>query len=199
MAPAMRTNEAMTAIYRKRNNLFEKGEREWRVEYDALAQEAPDGTTQRKPWRDVAEARLRYMPVNSARWRYLFEIGFRDGTCWQVDNVHFAGISDFEDRSASYVPFVRAALERIRAEAPGARLYSGARAASYYAQAGFAIAVLLVLAAILTLVPLGGVPLLPLRLLLVAWMIPPFIKWLRRSRPRALDLNAALPPGVLPS
>lgn len=185
--------------YRKRENLFEKAEREWRVDPHALVLRTAEGNEMAYAWRDVVTVRLRYAPTRFKTWRYVFDVAFKNGVDWSIDNVHFAGIASFEDRSAAYTPFVHAALARIKAEAPAAKVYAGATPLSYYGQSAFVLAAFALLAAVLLTLPiLDGIPgVAVVKLLIIAAMLPFLIKWLRTSYPRAIAIDA-IPENALP-
>jgi hypothetical protein len=186
-------------VYRKRQSLFEKAEREWRVEDDALVFRAADGREHRQPWRGATTVRMRYAPSNNLRWRYLFDIVFADGAHWQVDNMHFLGFASFENRAAGYTAFVRSALEHVRAAAPNAGIFAGGSPGCYYAQAALGVVTLVLLAMLLVMLPIGGSWTVLVRLGLVAAMIPLFVRWMRRNRPRVIGPHDDIPRDVLPS
>ncbi len=185
--------------YRKRENFFEKGEREWRVDPHALVLRTPEGIEMAYAWCDVTTVRLRYAPTRAKTGRYVFDVAFKNGVDWSIDNIHFAGLADFEDRSAAYTPFVHAALARIKAEAPTAKAYAGATPLSYYGQSAFVLVAFAALAAVLITLPvLDGIPGVAIvKLLIVAATLPFLIKWLRTSYPRPIMIDA-IPENALP-
>jgi hypothetical protein len=190
----------MTA-YRKRESLLEKAEREWRVEPHALVLRTAEGKEMAYPWRDVSRVRLRYAPTRLKTWRYTFDVAFKNGVDWSIDNAHFASIGDFEDRSATYAPFVRAALARIKAEAPQAKIYTGTSPISFAAQVAMVAVAFLGLAALFLTIPVfetSNVWWVVFKLAIIAAMIPPFVKWVRTNVPRAISPDA-IPEDALPN
>lgn len=182
----------MTVVYRKRENLFAKGETEWRVENDALIRTGADGTQTRLAWRDVASLRLRLYPTSAKPWLHEFHLA-APGTRLVIDNCHFAGVGEFEDRSADYAAFVRAALERIRECAPQARVTLGSDAMSFWAMLAFAATSIALLTAVLILIPLPA----PLPIVVIAKLavftlaLLRLPRWVARNWPRKADLQTA--------
>ena len=182
----------MMIVYRKRENLFESGEREWRAEDDALVCRKPDGKEPKLLWRDVALVRLRQYPTAAKPWLHEFHIE-TPRTQVTLDNCHFLGVGNFEDRSATYTPFVRAALERIRAEAPNVRVRIGATGGGYFGALAVAVLGLLALAGALFLIPLPApLPLVIIvKLGVIAYAASMMPRWLRANRPREATLEEA--------
>lgn len=182
----------MTIVYRKRENIFAKGETEWRVEDDALLRRAPDGAEQRIAWRDVTALRIRFYPTIAKPWLHQFRIDTRAASM-TIDNGHFAGLADFEDRSASYSPFVRAALERIRERAPIAQVRVGSRPLAFWASMAFVTLSLVLLAAVMIVLPFPApLPVAALaKLAIIVYGIVMLPRWIRRNWPRNGDLARA--------
>lgn len=178
--------------YRKRENYFEAGEDEWLVEGDALVHKRADGTVARQRIADVVSVRLRYAPTSYKTWRYAFEIRFRVGHAWHIDNGHFAGLADFEDRSASFVPFVRDVIRLVSQHAPHARAYLGSSWTSYLVQVGFLAIAFSALAAVFLLLPIGaGISgLVVVKLAIIAFFLPVLFKWARRALPQGVPIDA---------
>jgi len=182
----------MIAIYRKRDNIFDKGETEWRVEDDALVRKSADGIETRFPWNDVVAVHVRANPTMAKRWLHQCIIATHHAQL-TIDNSHFVAVSDFEDRSASYSPFMRAALERIAAQAPGTRFEIGAAPTWFWLQVLFMGAGLAALAAVLIYIPLPAP--LPLAVIvklgIIAYMFTLLPRWFRGSWPRHGDVKSA--------
>jgi hypothetical protein len=66
----------------------------------------------------VSSVRLGFAPTRLKARRYVFALKFRGGARFEIDNFHYRGFADFEDRSMDYAAFVRAALRRIAVAAP---------------------------------------------------------------------------------
>jgi hypothetical protein len=186
--------------YSQREHCFEKGEHEWCVLPDVLVRREASGQEMRRPWRDTKTVRLGFRPTRYKPDRHVLEISFADGTRWRIDNCHFAGIADFEDRSATYLPFVSAALARIAEQAPGVAAYCGNPPWSYYIQVSIAAIGLLLCGAVLLALPVldtwPGIVLV--KLVLMAAMLPALFRWARRAYPRSMRIDD-VPPEALPS
>jgi hypothetical protein len=182
----------MIAIYRKRDTLFDKGETEWRVEDDALVRKTPDGTETRYPWAEVVAVRVRANPTMAKSWLHQTTIATTH-TRFAIDNSHFVGLSEFEDRSADYSPFVRAALDRIAENAPAARVEIGAAQVSFWLQVLFMSASFVMLALVFFYIPLPAP--LPLAVIVklgvIVYLMTLLPRWLRGSRPRHGDFKCA--------
>ncbi|WGM39031.1 hypothetical protein [Caulobacter sp. NIBR1757] len=185
----------MTTTYSKRENAFEKGEHRWSVEDHALIWTRPAGDSLTLPWKDVGAVRAAYTPTRARTWRHVFELTTRKGSKLLIDNSHFRGIADFEDRSPTFVPFVLACLDRVVAQAPDARASVGSSPAGYFGQLLFMLATMALVIFVLVVLPspLGG--LILLKLLLIAVMLPAAAVWAIRARPRRASLTLG---GLLP-
>lgn len=185
--------------YRKRDNVFSKVEREWRVEPDALVMRDENGRETRLPWRDVKFVRMQYAPTRIKMERYLFQIAGKRGPKFSIDNMHYAGFADFEERSATYTPFARAVLDKVKEQSPGAAVYLGASPASYIAQVAFVSIAFAAFAALFFVIPVFEVmsDVSWMKFVIVLLALPFFFRWLYTAYPRKADLNA-LPDYVLP-
>lgn len=186
--------------YGKRENLFEKGERRWVVESGGLRQSWPQGGDLVLRWADVREIRLTYAPTRFKTWRHKLILRGPAGA-WVIDNVHFAGIGSFEDRTEAFAPFVLACVERVAALAPGATARLGSAPLAYWAQLLFVGAAFALLALVVVALPVSFSGMVWVKLALVAAMLPVLAAFVVRSRPRRIALEveafrAALPTGA---
>ena len=178
--------------YRKRENFFEAAEDVWSVEGDSLVHKRADGTVARRLLSEVTSVRLRYAPTSYKTWRYASEIRFKAGHAWHIDNGHFAGIADFEDRSATFVPFVREVIQLVSQHAPQARAYLGSSWTSYLLQVGFLAIAFSALAGVFLMLPIGaGISgMVVVKLAIIAFFLPVVLKWARRALPQGVPINA---------
>ncbi len=123
----------MTALYRKRESALEKSETEYRVENATLVRHPPDGREETLAWSKVTSLRLRFNPTMNKRWLHQITVQTNEGAM-TIDNSHYKGFGDFEDRSTIYSAFARAALDRVAALAPGARVDIGSSVGSFTVQ-----------------------------------------------------------------
>lgn len=184
-------------VYAKRENLFEKTERRWAVEPEGLRQVQEGGPGVLMPWSAVREIRLTYAPTRAKTWRHKLTLRVSRGS-WVIDNVHFAGIGSFEDRSASFGPFVLACVEHVRDAAPGAVARLGSDPLAYWAQMGFVTVMFVLLAAVVVALPVNFTGLIWVKLGLIAVMLPVLAGFMVKSWPRTTTLDpeafrAALP------
>jgi hypothetical protein len=191
--------EAIT--YSRRRGPVSRGEREWCVEEGALVMRRPGGGEKRTPWRDIIGVRLYHEALRNRPWRYAFELHTRQGGRIVIDNAHWLSASEYEERSLSYTPFVRAALARIAVANPKARLLIGETQKRYFFLMLVALLAIAALGLALTVIPtpLDATPLgLPIKLGLVLSLLPLFWVGVLRSLPRGAPLDAvpdrALPP-----
>lgn len=187
-------------IYRRRRGAVSRGEREWRVEDDALVTRGPRGGERRIRWRDFVGVRLYCEPARGRPWRYVFELQSRHTPRIVIDNAHCLGPGRYEDRSSTYTPFVRATLQRIATANPKARALMGETPRRYFflllcALLGFGA---LAFAMIAVRSPLDALPYaLPVKLGVILLMLPVFWVWIIRSMPRGVPLDQ-VPGRVLP-
>lgn len=185
--------------YSKRDNVFSKVEREWRVEPDALVMRDEEGRETRLLWKDVSVVRMQYAPTRIKMERYLFQIKGKRGPQFSIDNMHYAGFADFQERSATYTPFARAVLDKVKEQAPNAAVYLGASPASYIAQVAFVGIAFAAFASLFLIIPVFEVmsDVSWMKFVIVLLALPFFFRWVYTAYPRKADLNA-LPDYVLP-
>jgi len=182
----------MPVIYRKRENLFERGEREWRVEDDSLVCRMPDGTERRTPWSDVAALQLRFYPTMTKPWLHQVALQTRGGRI-AIDNGHFSEIASFDDRTATYAPFLRAMLTQIKVKTPNVRVHFGSRPGAFWAQMIFVSLSLIMLGAVLLFIPLPApFPLVVVaKLGVIVYGIAMMPRWIAKNLPRDGTIDGA--------
>jgi hypothetical protein len=188
-------------VYRRRRNAMSRSEREWRVEDDALVTRGNSIRERRYLWKDMASIRLCAEPARDRPWRYVFELQPKHKRKILIDNAHYISAGSYQDRSATYTPFVRAAAERFATAKPGAQALIGETPKRYFFLLLLALVALGGLAFVLATVrtPLdqyGFAPLLKVAVILA--MLPVFWRWVIKSMPRGVPIDAipdrALPP-----
>jgi hypothetical protein len=190
-----------TITYRRRRGRVSRGEREWRVGDDALVMASPSGGEKRTPWKDVIGVRLYHEQMRNRPWRYAFELHTKQGARIIIDNAHWIAGNDYEDRSATYSSFVRAAIARIATANPKARLLTGETQKRYFFLMLVSLLAIAALACALLLIPtpLDSTPYAaPVKLGAILLLLPVFWFGVLRSMPRGAPLDAvperALPP-----
>lgn len=190
------------AVYRQRRTLFEKAEWEWEALPDGLRVRDHSGHEILIPWREILAVRVAYGPTRFKTWRHLLELTLADRSRLTIDNAHFKGVADFEDRSATYTPFVLDVLENLKTANPGVPVRAGAATLGYWASATFVTAVFIVLGMILMIMPIPGV-MVWMKLGIIAFSLPALAAWFVKARPRAVSIHAvpadSLPPVSAPA
>ena len=172
----------------------------FRIAPDALlwsdAQGQPLG---RVPFADITELRLRFAPSRFAHHRFEAVLRVHDGPAVRIVNQTYAGLANYEDRSASYTPFVLALRQALLRANPALPVHAGVAPARWALDAVLAA----VSAALLAGVVLRSVQHGPwwLALLSVA-LVAGALRWvgghLWRNRPQRLAPGQEIPALVLP-
>lgn len=190
----------MEPIYRRRRGALSRSEREWRVEDGALVTRGSGGE-RRYPWKDFVSVRLFHEPAPHRPWRYVFELQPRHQRKIVIDNAHFIGRGQYEERSADYAHFVRAATHQLALKNPRARALMGETPKRYFFLLLTALIALGALAMVLATVrtPFDALPYANLvKFAIIALMLPVFWGWVIKAMPRGVPLDAiperALPP-----
>jgi hypothetical protein len=188
-------------IYRRRGGAVSRSEREWRVEDDALITRGGTGRERRYRWSDIVSVRLCSSPTRAQPWRYVFELQPKHQRKIVIDNAHYLGAREFEERSAAYTPFVRAAVARWAAQHPHGKALIGETPKRYFFLLLLALIAFCGLAFVLVAVPtpLDSVPYIGLiKLGIILLMLPVFWRWVLGSMPRGVAPDQiperALPP-----
>jgi hypothetical protein len=205
LSPAIKiVQEASVTVpitYSRRRAALSRGEQEWRVEDDALVMCRPSRGERRTQWKDIVGVRLYREPLRRRPWRYAFELHTRDGGRIVIDNAHFLGANEYEERSSAYAPFVRAALAKIAVANPKARLLIGETQKRYFFMTLLALLAIAALAFALMVIPtpLDATPLaMPVKLALIVSLLPLFWIGVLRALPRGAPLDH-VPERALPS
>ena len=192
---------AAPPAYIARANLLEH-EAIWRLGPDAL--ELQGGPTAgpdvvlRFPYRDIVGVRLSYGPSRVDLGRYRCDLRMRSGQQLAIVSTHYAGIADFENRAATYAPFVRALIARIAAANPSARFRSGENPVAYWADHLFLLAMVAMLVFLLSITGFAYVvDSAWVKLFIIIFFIPLLIAYTRKNWPRNFRPDA-IPKDVLP-
>lgn len=187
-------------IYRRRRDRLSRSEREWRVEDDALVTRG-SGAEKRYRWKDIVSVRLTAEPARDRPWRYVFELQPKHQRKIVLDNAHYLAPGAYEERSATYAPFVRAVAARLATTNPSAQALIGETPKRYFFLLVTALLALGGLAFVLVAVP-TPLDTLPYGNLIkfgaILLMLPVFWRWVLKAMPRGVALDAiperALPP-----
>ena len=186
---------AQPLAHSARANVFEH-EATWRLGPEAV--ERDRGPGERFPSAAVVALRLSFDPTRFDTARHRCDLRLADGRAVSLFSTHFAGIADFEDRAATYVPLVRELVARVAAANPSCRFSAGKRSLAYFAQHAFLLAIALLLVLVLGLVgEVAFSTLVLVKLGIIAAFVPVLISYARKNRPRRFD-PPAIPVDVLP-
>lgn len=190
-------------VYCRRRDALSRGEREWRVEEDALVSVGASGAEKRYPWAEMQAVRLCAAPARSRPWRYVFELQPRRGGKLVIDNANCLGPGRYEERSDAYGAFVRAAIDRLHDAKPQMRALIGETPRRYFL---LLLAALIALCAAAYALIAAPTPIdhltyaMLIKLALVLLMLPVFWRWVLGAMPRGVALTEiperALPPSA---
>ena len=194
-------NEPASPTYVARANVLEH-EAIWRLTSDALELQGgptagPD-VVMRFPYRDIVGVRLSYAPSRVDSARYRCDLTMRSGGTIAMLSTNYAGIADFEDRAATYAPFVRTLIAKVAAANPSARFRSGKNPITYWAEHLFLLAMVALLIFVLSIT--GTMPLSDsswAKLFIIIGFIPLLIVYTRKNWPNRFKPDA-IPSDVLP-
>jgi hypothetical protein len=179
------------------------------LEYDTTWELTPDAIVRTEPRRDgpfvfripytaVKDIRLSYAPSRVDSARYRCDITPKSGGAIAILSTHYAGIGDFEDRAATYAPFVRELIARVAAANPSATFRAGKNPYLYVAEHLFLIAMAALLVFVLFLVGGAGLSdLVLLKLAIIAASIPLLVIYALKNWPRSFSPDT-VPLDVLP-
>jgi hypothetical protein len=194
-------NEAALPTYVARANVLEH-EAIWRLTPDTLELQGgptagPD-VVMRFPYRDIVGVRLSYAPSRVDSARYRCDLTMRSGGKIAILSTHYAGLADFEDRAATYAPFVRALIGKVAAANPSARFRSGKNPIVYWAEHLFLLAMVALLVFVLSVT--GFAPLSEsswAKFVIILGFVPLLVVYTRKNWPRGFKPDA-IPKDVLP-
>ena len=180
------------------------------LEYEAIWRLGPDGlelqggptagpdVVMRFPYRDIVSIRLSYAPSRINSTRYRCDLRMRSGRQIAILSTHYAGIADFEDRAATYVPLVRALIVRVAAANPAAAFRSGKHPLAYWAEHIFLLAMVVLLVLVLSMTGFAYVgDSAWVKFAIILFFIPLLLAYTRKNWPRGFKPDA-VPKDVLP-
>jgi hypothetical protein len=177
-----------------RKSVAEKEPRSWTCTAETLDITQP-GTSVAIPYGKIATLRLSFEPGRFATNRCTAEVVTNTGWTAQIDNQHWAGVGNFEDRSLTYRLAIEALLARLRVANPQAVLETG-KGAGLWLSMGFLIIMLVVL--FFVVLTIGGPLIALIKLGIVACYTPTMLRYVRANRRRVQPISADPPAGVLP-
>ncbi len=143
-------------------------------------------------WEEIIHLRLGFAPTRFKTWRHVFTVKSSSGKRIVIDNVLFRGIGDFSNQSATYVPFVKAVLERAAQIDPQKKLALGSSPFAYFFQLAWLGIAFYFLGMVLLILPLpvGGHGVnIVVKFVIIAFFLPTVFRWIMRSFPRTVRIK----------
>ncbi len=148
--------------------------------------------------KDIIELKLKYAPSRYQLARCSARLVKREGGSIDILSSHYAGFADFEDRTETYEPFIRALGSALAKENPAAKFPRGYERSSLLLGAMLGMTGLAFVAMLLPVVFAVGLPaIIPLGLLIL-FSGPAAAAEIRRNWPGAYDPHD-IPGDLLPS
>lgn len=191
--------------YRGRLSLWRRGEDCYRLDPDGVRVAGP-GRARTLAFAEVAGVRVYESPgLGGIPGFARCVVWPRRGRAVVLSSNHVVGIGRFEDRSATFRPFVDALVRRIAAANAAARFAFGMPRALWWSWIGLLAAVALVAPLSLVLVAsdlargrgVSAGAVMPLAIVAVVFLgLSGYIRHLRHNKPRRFDPRAAGWPGL---
>src|SRR5262245_48848051 len=152
---------AQQIVHSARSDMFQR-EAAWRLGPDALEREGGEpaeapwwarllrfyawliipwgvrriekGGSERFPYASIRELRLCFDPSRFDSKRYRCEIRLSDRRKASIYSTHFVGVTEFEDRGATYAPLVSGLVAQVANANPFCRFQAGKRRFAYWAE-----------------------------------------------------------------
>lgn len=174
-----------------------EAERLWSLRGDTLWMEEEGRPGRAIPLKSLTRLRLEYAPTRFQLGRYRCNLYTAQGRVGVIQNEHFVGIAEFEDRSLSYHSLVKALIRRIASIHPQCRLESGVPWWSWLMNSGIMCGVFGVLGILLIYMWTVIGWLVVVKLAMIAFFLPAGIRWVTRNRPRRFSAGS-IPENLLP-
>jgi hypothetical protein len=181
--------------YTVRRNALESA-RTWTLDQTGLGW-SDDKTQGHFKFGEISTIRLEWGATRFDGRRFLCSVSRFNGWMEQIVSTEYSGLADFTDRKDDYLPFVRALVAATAAANPSCRFVAGSSLGKYWvnlASLAFAVAVIAI-AAVSIGIPLTAV--VVAKGIVIAFLLPLAISWVRRNRPRPFDPQA-IPADVIP-
>ncbi len=146
---------------------------------------------------EIVTIRLEWAASRADTLRHACHVVRFNGWTETIVSTHYAGPMNFEDRRAGYSAFVRSLIARTAKANPSCRFVAGASMVSWLGSMAILGGSLILLALVLMLtgVPTAGIVIA--KLIILAWLVPLGIAWIRRNRPRDFT-PPDIPQNVIP-
>ena len=179
--------------YEKIESKFETAPHSWQLAPDGLVVTRA-GQAFTIPYAQVTRLTLRFVPTRLKARRYTVRVQARSGVGAEIDNMSFAGIANFEDRSFKYALLVHGLSQKLAAAGSQCEVVGGVSWPFYLFAVGAGVfSALMVLLTFL----IGGPVVILIKAALIVVYLPRMVRWIRRNRPARGTLTA-LPSGTVP-
>ena len=182
-------------VYSCRPSLIEK-ERRWVLRADELSWTA-EGFSDQTPLQEISEIRLQYAPTRYVAQMFRCRIRMRNGKVWHMQNHHFAGMANFEDRSVGYKDLIENLVSRVASQNPQCAMISGSSWANWIFSSLFLCGSLLLLLVVMFYMWTAIGWLVIVKLLLILFFLPRAFLWISRNKPSRFD-SQKIPADLLP-
>ncbi len=179
--------------YEKIESKFEAAPHSWQLAPDGLLVTRA-GQAFTIPYSHITRLTLRFAPTRRKPRRYTVRVQAGSGAGAEIDNMSFAGIGNFEDRSFKYALLVHGLSQKLSAAGSACEVVGGVSWPYYLFAAGAGVFGLLIV--LLTFL-IGGPILILIKVALIAVYLPRMVRWIKRNQPAQGTLTA-LPPGTVP-
>lgn len=172
-------------------------EKTWRLDGDTLWMCVEGQQDIPFPLAAIRRLRLSFDPSRFQRGLFRCHLYNTGGKCAAIQNGHFKGFASFEERTETYLPFVRALISRLVSVNPRCEFIGGTSHLSWWAHFLFLAVVFafLILALILLYSAIG--PLAIVKLVVIAFFIPTTVRWFTKNWPRKFSAYS-VPEKLLP-
>lgn len=168
------------------------------VEEDSLSWQCEAGKFGRLCYDTITSVEGKFSPTRFQPNRYSLRIKSYDNNALEITNTSYISFGNFEDRSNSYVPFVRTLHEKILRHNPGVNFQKGTSWGGYIFTiivVTFIVTVIAVAGIFFVLFGLFWVTLIKLALLI--YYFPSLLRYVKRNKPGEYDpIN--LPDDIIP-
>jgi hypothetical protein len=186
-----------TAVeYSVRRSALEK-QRVWRVDRSGLSW-SYEGHQGHFDFKEITAIRLEWAASRADHNRYACYVRRFNGWTETIVSTHYAGPMQFVDQRETYSPFVMALLSSAAGANPACTFHAGASLLSYAGSFLILGTSLLLLAAVALSIGIPLTGLIVAKLIVLAFLVPLGLNWLRKNRPRQFS-PPGVPPDVIPA
>jgi len=186
----------MSANYSFRKSVFEKTQY-WELGDQYMVRREEGLRDIRISYSNVQSIRLSFLPNNRYRPNnYCCEIEAGQDSL-EFYSCSYQGIGDFSNDAATYVPFVKEMVQRVKTVNPSCTIYAGQKPVAYYGSLIFTIVVVIALFLMFYYLPVPMGMGIVIKLLLIGYLGVYLVKSFRVNKPAEIA-STEIPADVLP-